>query len=174
MIQRRAPLISAPNMRRGRDQREADQEDDQRKAADLAGRQDRGAKQHRHRRNKKQHMPVDEVERVEPDAAPQPAGWRPGENDAAQHQRQQGSQHQPSTVHHHSLKGVALRARRHDIPKAELPKVIPLSGGTRVVYTGLRKGRIWATGVSDRRKPLIGTTVFRGRATWKTLFGSGK
>ena len=132
-------------MRRGRDQREADQEDEQRKLADLARRQERGRNQHRRRGNEEEHLPVDEVERVEADARGDRRACGQAENDAAEHQRAERSQRQPIDRPPPFAQGRGLRARRHDIPKAESPKVIPLSGGTGVVYMGLRRGRIWAT-----------------------------
>ena len=155
--QRRAPLISAPKCGVAATSARLT-----RKTSSESLRISRGDKTEvaistRRSGNKEKHLPVDEVERVEPDARGNRRACGQAENDAAEHQRAERSQRQPIDRPPPFAQGRGLRARRHDIPKAESPKVIPLSGGTRVVYTGLRRGRIWATRRFGSPAALIGS-----------------
>ena len=62
----RALDLGAEEQRRDHEGK-ADDEDDEGDAADLARRQKRGRDQHRERRNEIDHLPVDEIERIEPE-----------------------------------------------------------------------------------------------------------
>ncbi len=58
-------------------QHHADAEHDQRRAPHLSRRHERDADHHGERRQDEHHVPVEEVERIEPDTGRQPADWPP-------------------------------------------------------------------------------------------------
>ncbi len=134
----RALDLGAEIRRRG-GQHQADDEDDQRHFADIARRQERGADQHRAGGNEKQHLAVDEMKRVKPDAG---RDWRArgeAQHDAAEHQGDQRRQRQAVDRPPPFGKQRRLRARSHQRPEAS-PATSPRpSGDTGMVSKGLRK-----------------------------------
>ena len=117
VIQRREPLTSGPTSSVATISTTRDREHDQRGAADLPRRQERDADQHDDGRQQKQHMTVEEVERIEPDPRRHRRARRQRQDDAAQHQRDIAASSRRSTVHHHSESGVRCSREIMGVPK---------------------------------------------------------
>src|ERR1019366_3899680 len=110
---------------RGRgDQNEADREHDQGKLADLARREKRRRDQDGGGRYEKEHLPVDEMERVEADASRYRRTRSEAEHDAAEHQRAERRQREPVNRPPPFAQRRWLCARGHGIPKANSRLVV--------------------------------------------------
>src|SRR5262249_33921819 len=91
-------------------------EDDDRKAANMARRQERGRQHHRKRGNQVEHVPIDEVERIETEPGGNRRRRRQRKNDSREHQREQRGQQQAVDRPPPSGKARAFKTRDHRDP----------------------------------------------------------
>ena len=94
VIQRREPLTSGPNSSVATISAIETANTNSAAAADLPRRQERHPDQHDEGRQQEQHVPVEEVERIEPDPGRHRRARRQRQDDAAQHQRDDRRQQQ--------------------------------------------------------------------------------
>ncbi len=117
--QRRAPLISAPNIGVTATSTRLDREHDDGEPADLPRREERDRQHHRDGGHEIENVPVDEMERVEAEPRGDRRAGGERQHDAGQHQRADRGQREPVDRPPPFAEGRALRARDHCRSPAE-------------------------------------------------------